>query len=249
MAVARSWYLSMHGAFTSGTWVGEIAQVGIRGTAVDSGGFFTPVVNSPLGEFEAVSDGAVEQTADYNITYGFRGTSILTQTHQKAMAAAALTYVGAIKSLQINSGFVWNEFRLAALDANNDYINGATVFSLRTPVAGTGGQTQLPQSCVVASLRSGGRTARTRGRMYVPASGIALATGGLVGSTQIAAVGNATAALVNALEAVNANIYPGVVSLKYGTFSTITTVKVGDEVDTQRRRRYKRPETYTDYAV
>lgn len=249
MATARSWYATMHGRYVSGVWQGEIAQVGVRGTATDSGGYFTPVVNAPLGTFEAVADGDIDQTADFDISYGFRGTSQLTKSHQIAIAGACRTFMDAVKSLQINSGFQWHEVRIAALDANGDYINGASIFSLRTPINGSGGQTQLPQSCVVASLRTGGRTARSRGRIYIPMSGAALAAGGLVQPTTIGTVGNATKALFTSLDSISADVYPGVVSQTYGTWSSVTVIKVGDEVDTQRRRRNFRNETYTDFGI
>lgn len=247
MAVARSWYLTCHGRYESGEWAGEIAQVGIRGTATESGGYFAPVVSAPLGEFQALPDGEIEQTTDFDIQWGWRGATVLTKDHQKQMASIGRTFMDAVKSLQINTGWKWTEVRIAALDANGDYVNGASIFELRTPISGTGGQQGLPQNCVVASLRSGGRTARTRGRMYIPMTGAAVASGGIVSATVIGTAGNAVKALATSLDGVNADIYPGIVSQTYNTWSTITRVSVGDEVDTQRRRRYARTEKYTDF--
>lgn len=242
MATGRHWYSNAIGYFTSGTWVGEMASIGLRGVMSDSGGGDFTQVNQPLPSFTANATGESTEDATFRISYGAIGP-VFNKEHQDAIAAAWVTFLGAIKSLQANS-FRWEEIRVAAIQANGDYINGATVYSLKTPIVGT--QTGVdygPQVSVVASIRTAGRGPRNRGRMFIPVHKATGTTTGLVHSGTQTTVLNAVDDLRTTLTTPN-GWGAAVVSQKWTTYSGITGVRVGDEYDTQQRRRHQRREQY-----
>lgn len=248
MAVGRYWSLNLIGRYSSGTWLGEMAQFGIRGTIEESGGFFPPVILHPYGSFAANPTGESETTTDFQIAYGSVGPDAWSKPAQKQAAAAMKAMGTAIKTF-VPAAFRWEEIRLTAFDAQNKAINGATVFTYVTPEVGSGAtMTSSPTKCVVASLVTGGRGPRARGRMYLPAPQVAAATDATVSSSTRNTVNTAVRNLVVELAAID-NWYPGVVSTTHNVFSTITAVRTGDEFDNQSRRRQGRKEQYTTLPI
>lgn len=111
---------------------------------------------------------------------------------------------------------------------------------------GTGSATKAFQTSVVASLRTATPGRRTRGRMYFPALGAAIDTStGRLSSPTTGAVAAAVVELLQdvADEATSVNpsaaVVPTVWSRENESGSVITSVEVGDVLDTQRRRRDK----------
>lgn len=244
MAVGRYWQLNLIGRYSSGTWLGEMAQVGIRGTIEESGGFFPPVILAPYGSFAADPTGDSETTTDFQITYGALGPDAWSKPAQKQAAAAMKAFGTAIKTF-VPAAFRWEEIRLSAFTSANSVINGATVFQYVTPEVGSGAtMSGTPNKAVVASLVTGGRGPKARGRMYLPAPQVALSTDGTVSSSTRTTVNTAVRNLVVELAAID-NWYPGVVSTTHNVWSSITAVRTGDEFDNQSRRRAQRKEQYT----
>lgn len=112
--------------------------------------------------------------------------------------------------------------------------------------AGLGSATKAFQTSVVASLRTATPGRRTRGRMYWPALGAAIDTS--TGRLSDPTTSEVAAAVVELLqdvadEATNVNpsaaVVPAVWSRENESGSVITSVEVGDVLDTQRRRRDK----------
>jgi hypothetical protein len=73
-------------------------------------------------------------------------------------------------------------------------------------------------------------------------------TDGLVATSVKTAVNNAAKAFIDTVNAVS-GLRTAVVSGTHQTYSDITAVRVGDEFDTQRRRKNGRRETYTTLTV
>nr|CRY97198.1 hypothetical protein [uncultured prokaryote] len=158
--------------------------------------------------------------------------------------------------------FMSNIVTLQRVDARN--VNGGLTTALAsaapaTPVTGGGGASgaSLPNQCsVVASLRTEEPGARGRGRIYLPTNkAVVDATGRLpaVSRTQLAAQ---VELLLNKLNnsAENVTDETGfrlcvVSGVGAGGNFPVTTMRVGDVVDTQRRRRDALVEAYDSRAV
>lgn len=130
---------------------------------------------------------------------------------------------------------------------------GAVGESTGGPVAGSGSLTMPPQCSVVASLLTGIAGRRTRGRIYWPRVTGSLDAGFKISGTPVPALlAPAFAdfledtALASGLE----GLQPVVVSkVGAGALTTVSSVSVGDIIDTQRRRRDKLVETRVTAAV
>lgn len=245
MVQARYWRANVVGFWLTGAWAGEMAQTSVTGIAIDGGGDFSPVINEPLPYFEATPSGDFSEDANWSIYAGSIGPGNWSIQHQTGIADALFTFATATKAYQ-HTSFKWSEVRVAAIDNAGDYVNGATVFVRKTPVAGTAASIGSPAQSIVCSWRTGGRGPRNRGRSFVPTPGVGLGTDGLLGSTHKSTVGNAGRALHDALELIQ-GISHVVVSGTHKTYSTITGIQVGDEMDFQQRRRRERTEQYTSY--
>lgn len=81
--------------------------------------------------------------------------------------------------------------------------------------------------------------------MFLPLNGV-MSAGGVIGSATKTAVNNALQALiVNAYDLPAGNPLASIVNAKPLTYSSISSVGVGDLFDTQRRRRNAIQENYT----
>lgn len=106
----------------------------------------------------------------------------------------------------------------------------------------------LPFQCAtVVSLLTASATRHGRGRFYLPP----LATGsidqGRVSAASLAVLDTAWTAYFASLN--GDNITPVVRNRTGHVSTTVTSARIGDVIDTQRRRRNKLTETYTVVAV
>jgi len=240
--MANSWRCVAVGSFNSGPWDGEIATIGFSGAARDTGAFTGPVINEELLEYGASSIGTSGSSTNMTWSFGSAGIGVWNETNQKAIGEVMYTYLQAIKTYQ-GTTFSWKEVRVSALEASGAVVNGASVGTITSPVAGGFTQTMPPQLACVASLKTGGRGPRNRGRLYVPAHAPATVTGIVLNSSMQNAVNTATKSAINGFNAIT-GIRAAVVSKTHSTYSDVTAVRVGDQLDTQRRRREGIKETY-----
>ena len=150
------------------------------------------------------------------------------------------------------------DVRVEARD--NTVLEGVGVANKITGNTGTGNVTLTPQSAVVVSLITGNPTRNGRGRLYWPAVGYPLATdtGRLATGKASAIAGGMKNYLRGVQDALKSGLEAGpggalVVELQVVSKSTsqayrVNTLRVGDVVDTQRRRRDRMPETYSNVA-
>src|SRR5664279_1788946 len=116
----------------------------------------------------------------------------------------------------------------------------------------TGGEsaTQLPpQNSVAVSWKSHQIGSRGRGRIFLPSGASTLLSGAHIGSTPQNAILAAGKTLLEDLAftgsgALGAHVRPVVTGSPYVNYGVISTVRVGNIVDTQRRRRNRLTETY-----
>lgn len=245
--MATSWQAVGIGKWASGTWQGEMASVSISGVGADSGGSFPGVINGAVDEFNAVASGVTGTSTHMTWTHGWDGSAAGAVANQRTIGEAMWAYLNWAK-LYIADTFQWQEVRVSAINADGSVVNGASVGSITAPIAGTLGVTFPPQTAIVASLVTGGRGPRCRGRIYLPCHHFTSSGDSLIGSSDRGAVNTNTKTLINAINAIT-GIRAGVVSRTHGTWSDITAVRCGDELDTQRRRRYRRRENYTVLSV
>jgi len=175
-------------------------------------------------------------------------------------AAEALAIATAINSITIGTGLraIMNPStavvgcRVEARDSDGT-LRALGEHTRGTPVAGTGTTSHPYQTSMVTSLRTSHPGGQGRGRLYWPATGVTLASATLrVDSTT---TGQALTAvrqyLVSITAAVAASAGPVVLCVwsRTGTaMHTVNTVRMGDVLDTQRRRRDSLNEAYTELA-
>lgn len=157
-----------------------------------------------------------------------------------------------------NSNLFWGNYstliggKIAAVGTDGHYLAAPLIREATGTYVG-GSTTTLPQSTVVASLRTGFTFGAARfGRQYLPHTRLGLVSGTAqsnVATTDIVVVAYQT--FLNGVTAVlqdlvTAVITPMVMTEKVGAASrAVTSVAIGTVTDTQRRRRNKLVETYS----
>ena len=263
--MATRWRAVAQGNYFSGPWLGEIAQIGISGTV----GALEPVgaVNVALPEFAAGASGGSGSWSLGTYDQAFDGD--LDLAGQTAIATAFHAYLTALNASTnfvrfFVASFRWSEIRISAFEDTGAVVNGASVFTLtgsnRVTGVGTAANQVPPQLSVVQSLRTGGRGSRNNSRWYVPlqtgpvgtSSGLGPLAGGSNGMLRAETPAAMNAAAIDFLDDLTVDLgdmmmaRPAVVSARHQTYSDIVAVRVGNLVDTQRRRSNGLAETFTD---
>jgi hypothetical protein len=120
-----------------------------------------------------------------------------------------------------------------------------------TPVVGTGTSQHPYQTSIVLSLRTAGVGGSGRGRAYIPATGLLIATTNLrpsstAVSTILAAVKSYLSSVAAAVNTVTTNdVVLSVWSRLNESTQPVVALQMGDILDTQRRRRDGTVETYS----
>lgn len=152
----------------------------------------------------------------------------------------------------ISGACTLDTIRTEALTAAGVLLQAAQ-FAIPVPVVGSVAATKTPQTALVASLQSGRPGRSFNGRIYWPAlSGsigattLRLTTGATLLYAQATAalltdVGNATDAAMQ--------MTPVIASLATASQTEISSIRVGDILDTQRRRRDAYIERYSSVAL
>jgi hypothetical protein len=120
-------------------------------------------------------------------------------------------------------------------------------------LAGTGsGEPLPPQTCIVASLLTILPTRAGRGRMYWPATTLDTVDGGRVLTASRDILANGVQNMFDSIQAAAGGAYNVVIrhpSFIPSTFTDVTSIRVGDVFDTQRRRRNKLKENNIQLAL
>lgn len=128
---------------------------------------------------------------------------------------------------------------------------------LATPVPGTGAAIHPAQTAIVLSLQTGAPGARNRGRLYLPGLGLTL-QGGRVGVNDLGQLTIDAADFIKQLRSsgdalagggVTGVAYPSVVSTVASGGRNVTSVRVGNRLDSQRRRAESEKEVYSVASV
>lgn len=168
----------------------------------------------------------------------------------------------AMSTLMSDSDLQWGNFsqatglKAAALDTSGHYLAEPVTRDIQTPASGSSTGLVYPADTVVVSLRSPSTFGEAnRGRMYLPHCAINRVTATpFMNGTAIGNVATAAALFLNTVNDVcNTGPEPGVIQIMSskgtGTSKGVTSMAIGNVLDTQRRRRNRLVENYTTRSV
>lgn len=255
-------YMTAHGTYPTGAWVGESAQIGLRFS-------YQPVVTAPLkGDIYVPQEGG-DIAADFGSQAGTHGTLAKTWTArvgpvgstenvdagaQIDLAEDFWTFLNTAKSYQ-PSEFKWTHVKIAAVDTLGAIPRVASVYTFSTALAGASASGALPPQVAFAlSTRANLVGRRGRGRIYLPALATnMLATDGTVNTTNATALRTAFKNLIDAVQ--NQPGYtqnmPVVFVGSHDSADVVRPVEIrtGNRLDTIQSRRRQVAESYTVTAL
>lgn len=248
-------YLTAHGAYHTGPWLGESAQFGLRltfeGSIPDRGAVYTPGTNGNaalLTGTQAGTNGTL--TKAWTARVGPVGSSDDCGPAQQIDFAEDLrTFLDAIKAYTVSS-FRWTHVKVAPIGATGKAEAYSSTYTFNTPVTGTGTNMLPPQCAMAVSLRAPIVGRMGRGRFYLPAlpSNI-IDSYAQIGSTPATTVRTAAATLITNLENPPGvpEYQPCVAIMSAGAALAVrpTQVRTGNRIDTIRSRREQVAESYT----
>jgi hypothetical protein len=261
MTALQHIYLTAHGSFSGGPWVGESAQFGIRLAIVptigapDKGTIFTMPLNGDVTVEQGTQAGAHGTlTKTWTARRGELGSlENCDAGFQIDLAEDTWTFLSAIKAY-LGDTFRWTAVKMAPVSAEGKTIGTSSVYTFTTPIQGTASAMLPPQCAMAVSIRANILGRRGRGRIYLPAFAAAscAADGTLVAATATA-VRAAFVTWLNALQNLSGtptNI-PMVAITSPGLPTAVrpSEARTGNRIDTIRSRREQVAEVYTPTAL
>jgi len=251
-------YVTAHGEWTSSSWLGEKAQIGLRLpiTQGDSepakGSIFTPIENGDVAldaGTQAGTNGTLNRT--WTARLGPVGSvDNADATMQADLGDDMWTFLNTIKTQQ-HTSWKWTHVKIAPILADGTYGAPSAIYQFTTAVTGTVSAACLPPEVAVAiSLRAAIIGRRGRGRVYIPGLTVNQVTtaDGTVASGSAGSLRDAMATLVTNLENIPGTEAYGptvaVMSAGSGTAVRPSQVRVGSHFDVQRRRQHQVAEVY-----
>jgi hypothetical protein len=154
----------------------------------------------------------------------------------------------------INEQCRLTEVKLSPINDSGHVVGGMTAYGTNAtgPTGGKSGNMLPLQNSVVCSLGTPQTGRKGRGRFYLPATstGSLDSEGNVSSSAQTsilaAAVGWLEGLSYSAVSAGDAHVRPIVTGKPWTHYGMVTKVRVGNRVDTQRRRRRQLVETYAE---
>lgn len=182
-----------------------------------------------------------------------------TQAAADAVRTAWTTFMSASSS-GISSAYKFTSCKLASMGADGKTIDDEVVYSYPTGTVsgGNNGAILPPQCAVVVTLTSARPRGRaSKGRMYLPGIVGPVSSDGKVGATLMGTMPPALQTFFNALDG-SIDIADSLILASRGEGlgggllaqnDWVTGIRVGDVIDTQRRRRNGLTEVYTTLPV
>lgn len=253
-------YVTAHGHFNSPAWAGESAQIGVRvGIAPLGVSDASPII--PLRDNGPVTATFKEDvTASWVITRTFRpnfpglGTEEEDWDVMDDLAADMWQFLVATTGLS-SKFYTWDSVRIAPIEyGTGKYLAPATTYTRRTPLTGALTKSMPPDSSICVSWRAPIVGKRGRGRVYLPGFSPAILTDeGKLKAEQALLGAQAGAALISALgnlPGLDAQ-WTGLIICSAASKTAVvpTQVRVGDHIDTQRRRELQNRESYTEVPL
>ena len=261
-------YVTAHGQYAAGPWLGEAGQFGLRltigqtGAMPEKGTMFTIPVNG-----DAVIAQGTETGTHGTLYKSFGGRRGGTGSNENFdggflidLAEDVWKFLDAIKGTT-SSAWRWTSVKFMPVgtdgrvctDENNKPL-ASSIYQFTTPLAGTGSGLLPPQCATAVSLRAPVLGRRGRGRIYLPAlANNQCDTTGVWATTQANTVRAAFVTLVNDLQNLpGAPDYLPLVSIMSPGQNTAfrpLEVRTGQRIDTIRSRREQTVESYTTTAL
>ena len=253
-------------AVSGSVWAGEVAVTGWR--LKNSGLTVDPVSagDVPLDTFHAEDAAVTRSISGFNITQGWAGVGTdtdheVTDGDKDGIANAIKTYFSSVLA------YVPDDYQVRDIRIYPILGSGATlpekpyhtatapdIYTPTSPIVGAvSGQWMSPACALVLSTQTATRGPRGRGRWYLgPVYGMNDNTG-LVNSGYAGSVAAAGATMLSTIRGIggtsSARYAPVVWHRGTDRGSVISSVRVGDEIDFQQRRRRHRHEVYVSSAV
>lgn len=248
-------------AKTGTTWAGEVALMGWHIGAVAAGNAL-PALNAgtiTMESFEVDDAATTSTTAHFNKVQGWTGHTsgtqpIVTDGDQDGIAEAVWDYFSAVQTY-IPSDYALGDVRLYPQgDAGKMLTAGPVIYTPSSVPSGTSGGVLIPQVAVCTSTNATTAGRKGRGRWYLgPVATNAGTSQGILSSTARDVFGNAGTALFDAWRAIgsiaSSRYYPVIWHKGTALGSVVDHIRVGDEFDTQQRRRRQRAEVYQTYTL
>lgn len=256
MTAMQHVYVTAHGSWQSGPWVGESAQIGLR---------IVPILASALPdkgtEFVVPMSGDV--VADQGNTAGTHGTLMRlwkcrmgglgsTEDYNDALsvdvAEDVWTFLDATKGL-VSNKFTWTHVKQAAVSADGKTIKGSSIYTFTTGIAGTVSTWCLPpQLAAAVTMRAPIAGRRGRGRIYFPGSAMQTTVDGTLPAADATSL---RAELKNLLDNLaelpgtsDFNLVTVVTGAGQATAVRPSQIRTGNRWDTMQSRRRQVPESY-----
>jgi hypothetical protein len=249
-------YLTAHARMSYAPWIGEEAQIGLRipfanrPNGPDHGSIWVPEANGDVTSQTGVTTGTHGQLSEtWTARVGAVGsTDNADPAFQVNLAEHFWTFLDASKAY-FGTGLRWTHVKVAPIGLTGDYEAGASTYSFSSELAGTGTAILPPNVALACSLRAPIIGKRGRGRFYLPAiTASQCAADGTAVSTMRDALSTNFKALIDAIqgEFTTGQHQPIVSVFSPGATTVIrpSEVRIGNQFDTQQRRRAQVPETY-----
>ena len=254
-------YVTAHGSWSTGPWVGEAAQFGLRLCvspvigAPDMGSEFTPQVNGDVVRDQGTAAGAHGTLArTFSCRIGPVGSELnWDASYQIDIAEDVWTFLTATAS-HVSPSFRWTHVKQAAVSAAGDTLEHSSIYTFASPIVGSGTGTLPPQVALAVSLRANLIGRRGRGRLYFPAmTSVSLATDGTVSTTTASSLRASLKTLVDNLQDPTGtpDYIPIVSILSPGQPTAVRPeqIRTGNRFDTIQSRRRQVPESYTSLPL
>lgn len=254
-------YLTCHGSYPSGSWVGESAQIGMRlafavtATAPLMGDIWTPVEGGNIDTIsgtQAGTHGTLSKT--WTARVGAVGSEEnLNPAAQIDLAEDAWTFLNTIKQYQF-SEFKWTHVKVSAVDTLGKTPVVSSIYQFTTPLPGSIGNGLPPQVAMAVSTRANLVGRRGRGRVYIPAlTTAALAADGTIATATATGLRTAFKTFIDALQnQPGITLHMPIVSVMSAESNTAVRpveIRTGSRLDTIQSRRRQVAEAYATTAL
>lgn len=158
----------------------------------------------------------------------------------------------------ISSRYQSEEVKISHLLANGDTAPDNTIFSIFSPtVNGAGTIHPFPQLSLVCSLLSDVHGLGAKGRMFLPGFGTTPDTTARISSTDVGTIATNLETMFEGIntdlgirgDIINASFGRTTPTPATGVNAKVTSIRVGNVLDTQRRRRNALGESYTTKTI
>lgn len=202
--------------------------------------------------------GAEEWSTGFFLGFDSSDSTAPTQQGADDILAAWTTFFSASGSL-ISNRYATTQVKLSSLNTAGDTLADETKYAYpATALVGATTSTTLPPQCsLVVTLKSTIAHGRgSKGRMYLPGISVIIGTDGKVASTSVGTIATNLQSFFNLMgndadlpgRLILASKAPNILGV--GAFNqNVTSIAVGDVIDTQRRRRNGLSEVYTTKAL